>query len=193
MLNVIWLQILFNYRWTGTLFNKLQKENIDFGKTIDNLIEEKSGLENLIRDLEKAKDKEEVKKVIRKHKPNSDFDEFIDAVEKAKKLLKNFSPIMRGIIFKAYSGKDIRINWENYREDIDEALANDYITDDLDADWDTTQEMQITYETLNELTEILGRNLDESFDESFKRVYKAPMKLDNKTFWDKVFDMTIHF
>jgi len=47
-------------------FNTLQKENSELSKTVDNLIEEKTALESLVRDLEKAKDKEEVKKVIKK-------------------------------------------------------------------------------------------------------------------------------
>jgi len=96
---------------------------------------------------------------------------------------------MRGIIFKEYTGKDIRINWENYREDIDEAVAEDYIDDELEADWETTNEMQNVYSSLNELSEILERNLDNSFG----RDYKAPQKLDNKTFWEKVFEVTIYF
>jgi len=174
-------------------FNKLLKEKDDLNKTIDNLIEEKAGLEDLIRDLEKAKNKEEVKKVIKKHKPNSDYDEFVDTVEKTKKQLDKFSPIMRGIIFKEYTGKDIRINWEYYKEDIDEAIAEDFIDEELDADWETTPQMQNIYESLSELSEILNRNLDESFDESFKNDYKAPLKIDNKSFWEKVFDITIHF
>lgn len=100
---------------------------------------------------------------------------------------------MRGIIFKEYTGKDIKINWENYREDIDEAVAEDFVSEELDADWETTTEMQNVYESLNELSEILGRNLPESFDESFKNDYNAPQKLDNKTFWEKVFDATLYF
>lgn len=174
-------------------FDKLLKENNDLNKTVDSLIEEKAELEELVRDLEKAKDKEEVKKVIKKHRPNSAYDEFTDVVEKAKKQLSIFSPIMRGIIFKEYSGKDIRINWENYREDIDEAVAEDYVNDELDADWDTTPEMHNIYVSLNQISEILERNLSEDFDECFKRDYKSPQKIANKTFWEKVFDVTIYF
>jgi hypothetical protein len=39
----------------------------------------------------------------------------------------------------------------------------------------------------------LCRDKPENFDESFKRDYKAPKKLDNKTFWEKVFDVAIYF
>ena len=174
-------------------FNRLQKENVELSKTVDNLIEEKAGLEDLIEDLERVKDKVEVKKVLKKHKPNSDYDEFSEVAKKAKKQLQNFSPIMRGIIFKEYTGKDLRINWEHYRGDIDEAVAEDFVTDDLDVDWETTQEMQNIYESMNEISEILGRNLSESFDAYFKKDYKSPMKLDNKSFWENVFDVSIYF
>ncbi len=184
---------LFEVPMDREAFNGLIKEKADLEKTINNLIEEKAELESLVKDLEKAKDKEEVKKIIKKHKPNSDYDEFEDVLEKAKKQLGIFTPIMRGVIFKEYTGKDIKINWENYREDIDEAVAEDFVSEELKADWETTSEMQNLYESLNELSEILGRDLPESFDESFKRDYKAPRKLDNKTFWEKVFDVAIYF
>lgn len=174
-------------------FSELMKAKADLEKTVNNLIEEKAELESLVKDLEEAKDKEEVKKVIKKHKPDSDYDEFVDVVEKLKKQLGKFTPIMRGIIFKEYTRKDIKINWENYREDIDEAVAEDFVSEELEADWETTTEMQDVYESLNELSEILGRDLPESFDESFKGDYKAPQKLDNKTFWEKVFDVTLYF
>lgn len=174
-------------------FNRLQNENIDLNKTVDSLIEEKSGLEQLIKDLELAKNKEDVKKVLKKRRLNSDFDEFVSVAEKSKKQLQMFSPIMRGIIFKEFTGKDIKINWEYYRPDIDEAIAQDYVTDELEADWDTTQEMQDIYESLHEMSEILGRSLTYSFDENFKKSYNAPKKIDNKTFWQNVFEVTVNF
>jgi hypothetical protein len=174
-------------------FNELIKAKADLEKTVNNLIEEKAELEILVKDLEKAKDKEEVKKAIKKHKPDSDYDEFVEVVEKAKKQLEKFSPIMRGIIFKEYTGKDIKINWEYYREDIDEAVAKDFVSEELNADWETTPEMQNIYETLHEISEILGRDTPESFNESFKRDFKAIQKLDNKTFWENVFDVAIYF
>lgn len=174
-------------------FEKLEKDNNELNQTIDSLIEEKAALENLIEDLKKAKDKDEVKEIVKQHKPNSDFEDFEAAVEKTKKQLSKFSGIVRGIIFKEYTGKDIKINWENYREDIDEAVAEDYITDELDADWDTTPEMQEIYKSLNEISEILARRLEDTFYEQFKEEYKAPLKLDNKTFWEKVFFVSVLF
>lgn len=174
-------------------FSELLKIKADLEKTVNNLIEEKVELESLVKNLKKTKDKEEIKKVIKKHKPDSDYDEFVDVVEKLKKQLSKFSLIMRGIIFKEYTGKDIKINWEYNRDDINEAVAEDFISEELEADWETTIEMQSVYESLNHLSEILRRDLPESFDESFKADYKAPQKLDNKTFWEKVLNVTIYF
>ena len=174
-------------------FEKLEKDNKELNQTIDSLIEEKSSLESLIEDLKKAKDKDEVIEIVKQHKPNSDFDDFEEAVGKAKKQLSKFTPIIRGIIFKEFTGKDIKINWENYRDDIDEAVAEDFITDELDADWETTEEMADVYRSLSDIREILERRLEEDFYDRFASEYKAPLKIDNKTFWEKVFAVSIFF
>ncbi len=174
-------------------FNKIQTENGELNSTIDSLVNDKSNLESLIKDILKTKDKTEAKKVIKKHRPNSDYEEFQEVVNKAKKILQNFSPIVRGIIFKSYTGKNITINWQAYKDDIDEAFANDFITDELEADWDTTSEMRKMYDLLSNLTEILNRTLDDSFDDSFSQDYSAPIKINNKAFWESVFETVLRF
>ena len=174
-------------------FNKIQTENSELNKTVDSLVNDKSNLESLIKDILKTKDREEVKKALKKHRPNSYYDEFQEVVTKAKKILQKLSPIVRGIIFKSYTGKNITINWQPYKEDIDEAIANDYITDELEADWETTAEMRKIYDLLSNLSEILSRSLDEDFNDSFSHDYSAPIKIDNKTFWESVFETTLRF
>lgn len=174
-------------------FEKLEKENKEINQTMDSLVEEKTSLEKLVEDLKKAKDKDEVIKVIKKHKPNSDFDDFEVAVRMVKKHLLNFKPIIRGIIFKEFTGKDIKINWEQYRDEIDEAVAEDFITEDFVADWKTTEEMAQVYNSLSDIREILERRLEEEFHARFADEYNAPMKIDNKKFWEEVFTATIFF
>jgi hypothetical protein len=174
-------------------FNGLIKENIALNKTVDNLIEEKDSLESLIRDLVKAKDKNEVKDAIKKHKPNSDYDEFLNIVEDAKEQLDKFSPIIRGVIFREYTGKNIGVKFEGYREDIDEAIAEDYIDDELNADWRTTVQMKDIYNSLNEISEILEETIEEDFNERFSKDFKSPQKIDNISFWKEVFETNINF
>lgn len=175
-------------------FVGLIKENEELNKTIESLIDEKTGLENIIKDLERAKDKAEVKKIIKKHKPNNVYDEFTEIVNDLSSQLSKFSSIMRGIIFKEYTGKDVRIYWENYREYIDVAVAEDYINDDLKVDWYTTDKMRQLYDSLSKLSEILNSDYSEDFYESFKNEYKnVPLKIDNKSFWETVFAQNISF
>jgi hypothetical protein len=174
-------------------FYKLQNENVDLNKTVDNLIEEKVGLEDLIKVLEQAKDKEAVEKIKKRYNPNTDYEEFVRVSKEIHLQLIIFSSIIRGIIFKEYTGKNVNINWEQNWVYIDEAIAQDFITEDFKADWDTTSEMQDVYESLNHLSEILDKDYSESFKESFLKDYQAPMKLDNKKFWENVFDVIIEF
>lgn len=174
-------------------FNKLQTENIELSNAVDNLVSEKSELEDLIKDLLKVKDHEEIKKVVKKHKPSSYYDDLLEIAKEGKKIFEIFSPIIRGVIFKSYTGKNITINWEPYREEIDEAFAKDYITDELEADWETTSEMQKIYSLLSRLSELLRQDLDEEFYDSFANDYNAPIKIENKTFWESVFETTLRF
>lgn len=183
----------FNVPMDRVFFNKLQKENSDLNITIESLIKDKGKLESLVKELGNTKDKVEVKKIMKNHNPDSDFDDFKDTSEDIRIMLSRFSTIMRGIIFKDYSGKDIKINWELYRDDIADAIAKDFINEDCESDWETAPEMQNLYKSLNELKEILGRDLNESFYDAFKDEYGAPMKLNNKTFWENVFKIIIHF
>jgi len=67
------------------------------------------------------------------------------------------------------------------------------INGSLDADLERTSEMEEIYKSLNDISEILGRRLDDLFYEQFNAEYKAPLKLDNKTFWEKVFFVSVLF
>ena len=122
-------------------FNQLLQEKDDLEETIESLIEEKSELEVLIIELKQAKDKSAVAAIIKKHKNNSQFDEFKGLCTSVGQLLNKRYSIINGIIFKSYSGKDIDISWAGNRAELDEALANDYINEDSEIEWESTTEM----------------------------------------------------
>ena len=175
------------------LFKKLLTENVELEKTIDSLIREKSELENLINELKKAKDKSEFAEIIKNSKPSSQFQEFIELCSIVKKRLYRNSSIINGIIFKSYSGKDIKIKWEGNKEEIDEAYANDYIDDDLVVKWDETSEMKKIRDALDNVSAYIESDLDEAFFESYKENFNTPLNINNKLFWEELFDISISF
>ncbi len=173
------------------VFNKLQKDNTELSSAIDNLISERSDLENLLNEIVKVKDREAAEKVLQKHRPKSFYEELLRLATEGNKILIVFSPIIREIIFKSFTGKNITINWESYRSEIDEGLAKDYITDDLEADWETTPEMQRIYSVLVDLSDLISRDLEQGFYKKFAEDFNAPLKINNITFWENVFKITL--
>ncbi len=174
-------------------FNELLKEKADLEKTVENLIEEKTELGRLVSELKGAKDKAEVTAIIKSRKPSTQFQEFEELCNRVKKkLAKNYS-IVNGIIFKSYSGKDLTIKCNGYGEALDEALANDFIDENLDVNWETATEMSNIKEALDKVSEFLDKDLKDDFYQSYEEHFDAPMQLDNKKFWEEVFEASISF
>lgn len=175
------------------VFNKLLVENTDLENTINHLIEEKAELEDLIKKLKTAKNKNEVSEIIKNRKPSSQFQEFIELCKAVEKRLDRYDSIINGIIFKSYTGKEVTINWEGNKEELDEAYANDFIDEDLDVKWDETSEMRKTGDALGKISSFLGKDLDEEFYESYEENFDAPLNLNNKIFWEELFETSISF
>lgn len=174
-------------------FNKLLKERSELESTINNLIDEKTELKTIVKKLKKAKDKEEVAKIIMSRATLTQFQEFLDLCGVVKKMLSRNASILNGIIFKSYSGKKITIKCEGNKEEIDEAYANDFIDDDLDVRWYETSEMIKNKVALRKVGTFLSKDLDSEFLESYEENFDAPMSLNNKKFWEQLFDANISF
>lgn len=175
------------------IFDKLLEEKSDLENTVDNLIQEKSELEDLIKKLKSAKDKKEVTEIIKNRKPSSQFQEFIELCQIVKKRLNKNSSIINGIIFKSYTGKDVTIKWQGNEEEIDEALANDFIDDELSVRWEETTEMKKTEEAIDKVREFLSKDLDDDFYALYEENFEVPLSIDNKMFWEKLFEAYISF
>jgi hypothetical protein len=175
------------------VFNSLLVENSDLENTIDSLIEEKAELEVLIQKLKAAKDKNEVSEIIKNRKPSSQFQEFIELCKVVEKRLDRYDSIINGIIFKSYTGKDITINWDGNKKELNEAYANDFIDEDLEIKWDVTSEMRKTGNALDKISTFLGKDLNEDFYESYEENFDAPLSLNNKIFWEELFETAISF
>jgi hypothetical protein len=175
------------------VFNKLIEERCDLESTINNLIGEKAELESLISKLKLAKDKNEVKEIIKNRNPSSQFQEFIELCTVVKKRLSRNASIINGIIFKSYSGKEVTISWEGNKEEIDEAYANDFIDQDLDVKWNDTTEMTQISDSLDKIERFLEKTLKEDFFQSYEENFHAPLSLSNKKFWKEVFEASISF
>lgn len=174
-------------------FKQLEKDNEDLESTVNNLIEEKAELESLVNDLKKAKDKEEVSAILKNKIKSTQFDEFLALCESAKKLLGRQSSIFNGLLFRSYTGKDIKIGLEVNRNEIDEAFANGYIDEDLDVKWDSTKEMSKIYNALKDISKFMDLDLKEDFYKMYDEEFDSEADINSKKFWEEVFDTTVKF
>jgi len=174
-------------------FKQLIHDNEDLEKTIKSLIGEKYELESMIEELKKAKDKTEVSTILKKRKNTTQFEEFQELCTSLKKLLEKQPSILNGIIFKSYSRKDIQIGWEGNRDVLDEALANDYIDEDLDVRWNETKEMGKISDALNKVSAFINSKLKSDFYQTYEEEYDSPFDLKNKGFWEEAFEANIRF
>jgi hypothetical protein len=176
-----------------TAYKQLIQDKSDLELTVGSLIDEKIELESLVEKLKSAKDKTEVNQIIKSSSNTSKFEEFIELCQSVKKLLDFQDPIINGVIFKEYSGKDIKIGLDANREALDDALANDFIDQDMNVKWDSTKEMWAIYVALKEVTVLINSDFGEDFQELFDAEFDSPIDINNIKFWKNVFDISIYF
>ncbi len=142
--------------------------------------------------MKKAKDIKEVKAIEKKYTKQDTIDEFNTLCQNISSKLSKLPSIIRGILYSSFSGKNLRISYQGWEEEIDDAISRDYITDDLEADWDTTMMMRDLYTDLVALKRFIADNeSDEIFRESYYEDYAAPLSLANRNFWEDAFELTI--
>lgn len=174
-------------------YDKAIAEKTSYFESIKILIEEKDIINSKLEKIKLVKDIEQVKEIEREFSDNSLYEEFNSLCQVVGENLRGIAPIIVGIIFKTYTDKDVTIQWKGWREQIDEARARDYITDDLYADWSTTKRMGSIYTSLNALGAFIRKNSEEaSFSEVYYVQSEAPLSISNLEFWEEAFDVKVY-
>lgn len=174
-------------------FDDLIQENNKFKQNITNKVEEITKLKEIIEKLEKVKDKTEVDKIKKEIQPSTQFEEFEALCKNASNALKKVPSIIRGIIFKDYTGKGMCINGHYNQSDIDNALAEDYIDDDYCVIWNETLTMSKIKKALDDLSQFLKSPLTDDFDKEYENEYDAPLDINNLSFWKDVLQSVVTF
>lgn len=173
-------------------FDKVLKGNKELTDALQALIEEKEELESQIGDLKTAKDADEVKAIEDKYANTSELERFEMLCNEARSRLRKLGPAVIALAFASYSGKDLRIDHEVYREQIDEAVAKDYIDEDMEPDWETTKVMREIYSSLNDIEHFISEKSSEDFHAVYTTEYDVPLSLGNIEFWRTVIGADVH-
>lgn len=173
-------------------FDRNLQEKNSLETTVSSLIAEKSERESFIDELKKAKDSTEIKEIEKRHKKTSSIDEFHELCEKTSGLLKKISSIIRGIAFVSFSEKEVRIRHQGWETQIEEAISKDYITERLEADWNTSKLMNSIYDSLREVSQFIeNKSEDDDFLNSYDEEFEAPLSISNIDFWEEVFKVGV--
>lgn len=125
------------------------------------------------------------------------FEESLELIKKVKTQLKTFDGIIRGYIFKDYTGKAIFIEPNDYPSSISEAVANGIIDGDEDGvELNTSHKLVAPlFDNLNKLEDLYGKISNPSeFMELFEEEFEMDeFDLSNKEFWETIFETKIFF
>jgi hypothetical protein len=165
----------------------------DHQKSLDELKEKDAEIEQLetalgtaqerYAELEKAKDKDEVKAIKKRHAGSQalqdEFDKLIEAVEKAKPQISNI--VLKHIILDHFNLAG-RIDWFNYRPEFEAAIQYGLITPDTEAvQWDRHK-----LKPFARALEALQRFVDSEDGDKLRALQDAdvPMDADDLAFWE---------
>lgn len=176
------------------VFDSLNAQVKDLNGTIDNMINEKIELEQLVTELKAAKDKDAVQSIIKKREVTTEIDEFKDLINKAKTELGKHSYVIQKIFFKEYSKNDvITIDAESNRRVLDEAVARKIIDEELTLNHDNSK-VKSVFTALNALNKfIVSKNMNQSVYDYFEEHYKCELDIYNLDFWEEVFELEMYF
>jgi hypothetical protein len=178
---------------TRNSFNELAATNSELKAQVGYFASENDRLEKINADFRTAISNKVADAIEKKHLDLSILDEFKLLCKNVGKLLKKFHPLVRGIIFEDYSGKNIGVKWDFGDINIGKAIASDFLTDDpVQPNWKATKEMQSLYSVLEELSVFIRKNKEnEKFYDVYEKEFDAPLSLSNMNFWSDVLESHI--
>lgn len=178
---------------TRESFEKLAAENSKLKDQVAYFAGENDRLDKINADLKNAISNKEAEAIEKKHLDLSVLNEFRVLCTNAGKQLKNFPPIVRGVIFEDYTEKKIGVKWEFGDKNIGKAIGSDFLTDDpVRVNWDTTKEMRLVYSALEELSAFITKNEEnQRFMEAYENEFDAPLSLSNTDFWSEALEAHI--
>ena len=169
-------------------FEKALADNQNLRLTTRALIDEKNELQNQLEEVKKAINSDEIKAIEAKYSSTDTLGEFTSLCKIASNLLMKLRSKIRGIVFVSYSGKDLSIDYQGYEQEIDDAISRDYITNELETDWETTNLMANIRESLDAIHLFIAENsASEDFVHAYESIHDAPLSMSNIAFWEEAF------
>lgn len=162
---------------------KLERELTEVKAINQTLIEDVKINEKYIKVLESKKDMEDIKSAKREAGLMSKVEEFEKITDELNSILKKLNIIVVTYVFNDYTDKNLQVDYNTYKKEIETARAQEYINEDGKINWTSTSIMEKLYnklETLSQCIEDLDANSFELLNDKY-----STLNTDNLTFWEK--------
>jgi len=167
------------------------RDKNDLQAAVESLKQENRKLDAILAEVKQAKDRTVVAEIEERHKEHDEMGRFKELCANVSEKLSAFRPIIRGILFGAVSGKELSINRLAYDEELTAAISQDYITERLDPDWETTKVMRELRKAVDELSSFIDEDAGSEFPSAYEEQFTAPLSIGNIDFWREAFKRSV--
>lgn len=166
----------------------MEKKYLDLKKSYKVLINEKENLNDTIEKLKELKDKEQVKEVLIDNIAVRDkFENYITSI---KKMIEEFKPVIRTIIYNNYCDKNLHFSYQYNKEEIDQAIARGYMDEEYTICWSNYKLKKIEV-ALSELHELIKDN--ETLCLELEEEFQFDTNINNLDFWEQIMEIKMYY
>ena len=144
-------------------------------------------------ELSKCDNSAQKKKIIRKHKKTSAIETFNKLSLEAREILSKYHPIIVMIIYNNYANREFRIDYDSYRNIIEENIANGIIDTEFKLDWYSEEPLTRLLKVLEEIDQLIDilSSVDyEILQEQYSM--KKSIEVNKLYFWEEVLNVTMY-
>lgn len=170
-------------------FNKINKDCEEYKELYKDSLKNITNLEELVEKLKNLKDRKDVSDIIIDNSDNI-LDMFEEVREELVAELKAIEPVIRTIIFNNYANRNVIVGYEEYRIELNKAIAKGIITEDRDLCYDNLKVIEIISK-LNEINCML--NEKEELVMMLKEEYRVSVDINNLEFWETVLKIKMYY
>ena len=173
-------------------YETLITQNADLNQSLNKTVADLFDAQMIITELKNAKNKDDVNAIFAAHADESEIDEFKGLVKDVKKQLHAFKPWVQLVLYKGYSGNDMKIDPGLNRFELDEAVARKIIDEDLDV-IDSNKKVESLYSAIAEVkTFVSDKDRTTDFHDYFEENYDIDhADTSNLSYWEEVFEMVV--
>lgn len=158
-------------------------------KLYKKLIKKNESLNSTIEELYRVKDKKDVARI--KCNINGNISEYFDELKgEFIHNMENINPVIRTIVYNNYCNKNLIVGYQDYRIEINKAIANSIINEGYDLNYDNIKIKKIIA-VLEKIEKLISEK--EELVKFLEEEYETEISIDNLEFWEKVLEIKMYY